>query len=166
MRKILLVVLCVLTMVVPINVNAAVDFNGYYCSSKHDLGDGTFYMTCYIVVTSDEEINQVDGSLILTNVNLESIKTYDDWTSNNGLSTEVSFTADTGHSGTFTIAELVYTGNMSDTECEASFMPNGASYEEPQNYVCMILDGIYYGEMVLKLLKKSIMNNAVIILVQ
>ena len=25
-------------------------------------------------------------------------------------------------------------------------MPNGASYEEPQNYVCMILDGIYYGE--------------------
>ena len=146
MRKILLVVLCVLTMVVPINVNAAVDFNGYYCSSKHDLGDGTFYMTCYIVVTSDEEINQVDGSLILTNVNLESIKTYDDWTSNNGLSTEVSFTADTGHSGTFTIAELVYTGNMSDTECEASFMPNGASYEEPQNYVCMILDGTYYGE--------------------
>ena len=57
----------------PINALAAVNFNGYYCSSKHDLGDGTFYMTCYIVVTSDEEINQVNGTLILTNVNLESI---------------------------------------------------------------------------------------------
>ena len=146
MRKLLLIFLCVLAVFAPIKASATVNFNGYYCDPKQDLGDGTFYMTCHIVVTSDEEVNKVTGTLILKNVVLESIKTYDDWTSNNGLSTSVSFTADSGHTGTYTIADLVYTGDLSDTECEASFMPDAADYEEPQDYVCMILDGTYYGE--------------------
>lgn len=147
MRKIFLFALCVLVIFSPISANAAtVDFNGYYCDSKKDLGDGTFYMTCHIVVKSTKEINKVTGTLILKNVTLESIKTYDDWTSNNGLSTNVSFTSSKGHSGTFTIADLVYTGSLSDDECEASFMPDGADYEKPQSYVCKIVDDVYYGE--------------------
>ena len=146
MKKLFLFLLTVIPVFAPFRVNAATNFNGYYCDPKQDLGDGTFYMTCHIVVSSDEALNQVTGSLILTNVTLESIKTHDDWTSNNGLSSEVSFTAETGHTGTFTIADLVFTGDLSDEECEASFMPDVADYVEPEDHVCMILDGTYYGE--------------------
>ena len=39
------------------------------------LDDGTFYMTCHIVVDSDTSISEVSGELFLTNVTLESIKT-------------------------------------------------------------------------------------------
>lgn len=146
MKKIFMTILIIVAILAPVRVNAAIDFTGYYCDPKQDLGDGTFYMTCHIVVTSTEEINQVSGTLILTNVTLESIKTYDDWTSDNGLSSNVSFHANTGHSGTFTIADLVFTGDLSDEECEASFMPDHGSYEEPEVLVCAILDGVYYGE--------------------
>ena len=146
MRKLLLVFLMTIIIFAPVSVNAAVDFTGYYCDSKQDLGDGTFYMTCHIVVTSTEEINQVKGQLILTNVTLESIKTYDDWTNNNNLSSNVNFTASTGHTGTYTVADLLFTGDLSADECEASFMPDSAVYEEPESHVCMIVDGVYYGE--------------------
>ena len=146
MRKLFLVFLMVVAVFAPISVNAAVDFTGYYCDPKQDLGDGTFYMTCHIVVTSTEEINQVSGQLILTNVILESIKTYDDWTSNNGLSSNVEFTASSGHTGTYTVADLLFTGDLSAEECEASFMPDSAIYEEPEIHVCKIVDGTYYGE--------------------
>lgn len=124
MKKIFFVLLSICFIFLPIRVHAkTLSFEGYYCDPKQDLGDGTFYMTCHIVATSDYEINQVKGKLILKNVTLESIKVHDDWVSNNGLSTDVNFTAKTGHSGTFTIADLVYTGDLSDEECEASFMP-------------------------------------------
>lgn len=155
MKKILFVFLMVVAIIMPANVNAAVDFTGYYCDSKQDLGDGTFYMTCHIVVTSTQEINHVKGQLVLTNVTLESIKTYDDWTSNNGLSSSVDFSATSGHTGTYTLADLLFTGDLSAEKCEASFMPDSAVYEEPdeptqpeepENHVCMIVDGIYYGE--------------------
>ena len=71
MKKILLVFLMALAVICPVNVNAAsVDFSGYYCDSKQDLGDGTFYMTCHIVVTSTQDINKVSVELILKNVTL------------------------------------------------------------------------------------------------
>ena len=150
MKKMFMIFLTLLSVIAPIKVNAkSLSFGGYYCDPKQDLGDGTFYMTCHIVATSDYEINHVEGKLILTNVTLESINTHDDWVSNNGLSSNVSFTADSGHIGNFTIADLVFTGDLSDEYCEASFMPNIADYEEPSepdNFVCMIVDDVYYGE--------------------
>ena len=149
MKKYVFVFLTMFALLMPIKASARIDFNGYYCDPKQDLGDGTFYMTCHIVISSDQDINQVTGTLILTNVTLESIKTQDDWVSQNGLSLNVSFEADTAHSGTFTVADLVFTGNSNVEECEASFMPDVAQYvepEEPQNFVCMIVDDVYYGE--------------------
>ena len=149
MKKILLPLLCALFILIPIKVSALTDFSGYYCDPKEDQGDGTFLMTCHIVVTSDEDINQVTGTLILKNVVLESVDTYNDWTSNNGLSTEVNFTAESGYSGPFTVADVLFSGNLSDDECEASFMPDSATYEEPEEperFVCMIVDDVYYGE--------------------
>ncbi len=147
MKKIFLIVSSFLVLFFPLMVDAAsVDFNGYYCDSKQDLGDGTFYMTCHIIVTSSSNINTIKGTLLLKNVVLESIKTSNGWTSNNGLSTSVSFTSSEGQSGTFTVADLVFTGDLSDEECEASFMPDSADYEEPDVYICKIVDGVYYGE--------------------
>ena len=61
MKKVLLVFLMLFAVIYPISVDAAtVDFSGYYCDAKQDLGDGTFYMTCHIVVTSTKEINKVE----------------------------------------------------------------------------------------------------------
>lgn len=147
MKKILFILLCAIAILVPVKANAAsVSFEGYYCDDKVPLDDGTFYMVCHIVVSAETQINHVSGTLILANVNLESIKMHDDWTNNNGLSTEVDFTSKTAHTGTFTVADLVYTGDLSDEYCEASFMPDVVDYEKPQNFVCMIVDGVYYGK--------------------
>ncbi len=143
MKKLFLLLFMLGVIVNPINTYATVDFTGYYCDSKKPLGDGTFYMTCHIAVDSTEDVKQVKGDLILTNVTLESIKTYDDWESLNGLSSHVEFVSSNGHIGTYTVAELLFTGDLSDEECEASFVP---VYEETVDRVCMIIDGTYYGE--------------------
>lgn len=155
MKRILCILMCIIAILVPVCGRAAtISFNGYYCDSKQKLDENTFYLICHIVVSSDVEINYISGTLILENVTLESIKTYDDWTSENGLSTEVVFYSESGHSGTFTVADLVYTGDLSAENCEASFMPNKAEYikprdeeeeDEPIEYVCMIIDDVYYG---------------------
>jgi len=121
------------------------NFGGYYCDSKQDLGDGTFYMTCHILATTDFDVNHIEGELILRNVKLESIKTNSDWVNNNGLSTSVKFTSETSHKGSFAVADLVFTGNTSDTECEASFAPKLID-KETENYVCAIVDNEYYGK--------------------
>ena len=121
------------------------NFGGYYCDSKKDMNDGTFMLTCHILATTDFEINHIEGSLILRNVVLKEIKTSGDWVSNNGLSSEVSFTSKSNHIGSFTVADLIFTGNMSDIDCEASFMPKIAD-KKTDSFVCAIVDNKYYGK--------------------
>lgn len=146
MKKLSLIILCMFTVFLPLQVSAKSHSSGYYCESKQDLGDGTFYMVCHIIFTSDYNINKVEGDLILENVELESIKVHDDWVNNNGLSTHVSFSSSTGYQGTFTVADLVFTGDLSAEECTANFFPQVIDYEKPQDFVCMIVDDVYYGE--------------------
>lgn len=150
MKKLFIVLVLLSAIIFPINASAkSYSFGGYYCDAKQPIGDGTFYMTCHILVTSDFEINHIEGNLILKNVKLESIKTSSDWVNNNGLSSSVNFTSATGHSGSFSVADLVFTGNLSDTECEASFEPIIAEKtveNTPNNYVCAIIDNEYYGK--------------------
>lgn len=145
MKKVLLIIVCLLTMIPSYASAKSYNFGGYYCDAKQDMGDGTFYMTCHILATTDFEINHVEGELILRNVKLESIKTSSDWVNNNGLSSNVSFTSNTSHKGSFAIADLVFTGKLSDTECEASFMPKLVD-KETDNFVCAIVDDEYYGK--------------------
>lgn len=146
MKKIFTILLLLSTIIFPINASAkSYSFEGYYCDEKKDMGDGTFYMTCHILVTSDFEINHIEGNLILKNVKLESIKTSSDWVNNNGLSSSVSFTSTTAHSGSFSVADLAFTGNINDTDCEASFEPTLAEKNEA-NKVCAIIDDKYYGK--------------------
>ncbi len=146
MKKFLTILLCLGAVLIPNNASAKTySFDGYYCDEKEDLGDGTFRLTCHLLATTDFEVNHVEGSLILKNVTLESIKTTSDWANENGLANDVSFTSDTSHSGSFSIADLIFTGNLSDTECEASFMPTLAE-KITENFMCAIIDNEYYGK--------------------
>ncbi len=145
MKKLFIILLCICTIIAPKNVSAkSYNFAGYSCDAKQPLGDGTFYMTCHIVATTDFDINHVQGNLILKNVSLQDIKTQSDWKSNNGLSSTVDFTSTTNHKGSFAIADLVFTGNLSDTECEASFEPILAETIEQKTPTCAIVDNEYY----------------------
>lgn len=146
MKKIFALLLVLSCIVIPTSADAkSYNFGGYYCDSKQPLDDGTFYMTCHIVATTDFEVNHIKGKLILKNVKLEDIKTNSDWVSNNGLSSEVDFTSKKGHTGSFAIADLIFTGNLSNEECEASFEPLIAEKQEI-NKVCALIDNEYYGK--------------------
>lgn len=146
MKKFLLFLLILSAIILPTSAYAkSYNFGGYYCDEKKALDNDTFYMTCHIVVTTDFEVNHIQGNLILKNVILESIKTNSDWISNNGLSLNVDFTSTLGHSGSFSVADLVFTGNLHDEECEASFEPIIAE-EASNNPVCAIVDNEYFGK--------------------
>ena len=146
MKKLFTILLCLVAVLSPVMVSAkSYNFGGYYCDAKKDNGDGTFTLTCHIIATTDFEINHIKGTLVLKNVTLKSIKTSSDWTSNNGLSSEVDFTAKTTHKGSFSVADLIFTGKTSDTECEASFSPKVAELVT-NNYACVMVDDKYYGK--------------------
>ncbi len=157
MKKIFTILLCLSTILIPIKAEASSYQYNYYCDSKEKLDDGTFYMTCHLILTTDFNVNHVAGQLILENVTLEQIKTNSDWVSNNGLSTNLDFKSKTTHSGTFTIADFTFTGDLSDTECTANFSPEvpelittkptpDPTPQEPTNPSCEIVDGEYYDE--------------------
>ena len=149
MKKIISILICIVAVLSPLTVSAkSYNFGGYYCDAKQPNGDGTFTLTCHIIATTDFEINHIEGSLILKNVTLKSIKTSNDWVSNNGLSSSVDFSAKTTHKGTFNVADLTFVGNLSDTECEASFNPKLAELVIPkeEKHVCVMLDDKYYGK--------------------
>ena len=146
MKKVLVILLVLFSLVLPIKVEAkSYSFGGYYCDKKQAIDDKTFYLTCHIVASTDFPINHIKGNLILKNVTLVDIRTNGDWVNNNGTSLNVDFTAKTTHQGTFTVADLIYTGNLADTECEASFEPVIAE-EVNLNPVCAIVDNEYFGK--------------------
>ena len=148
MKKVLGILLVLATIIMPYyHVEAkSYNFEGYYCDQKQPIDDKTFYMTCHIVVNTDFGVNHIEGNLVLKNVTLTDIRTNDDWVNNNGISTHDNFTANTNHQGTFTVADLIYTGNLADTECIAGFEPIIAEEIIPKTYTCAIIDNEYYGK--------------------
>lgn len=153
MKKFLIILLSLCACILPNTVFAKSYKFNYTCDGKQPLGDGTFYMNCHIAITTDFDINHIEGNLILKNVKLESIKTKGDWTNNNGLSSSVSFTSTSSHSGTIAIADLVFTGDVNAPECEASFNPVLVELKkqpdptpDPEPIVCAIVDNEFYGK--------------------
>lgn len=151
MKKILSILILLTVLLLPNTVNAASYRFNYSCDAKQPLNDGTFYMTCHLLLNSDMELNHVKGSLQLKNVKLESIKTNSDWTNLNGLNSKVEFTSASTHKGSFSVADFIFTGNLSDTECEASFIAELAEKTPdktptPVTKACAIVDDVYYGK--------------------
>lgn len=149
MKKIFSIVILLVILLTPGIAKADSYRFNYYCDSKQRLDDGTFYMSCHLLINSDMELNHVKGNLLLKNVKLESIKTSSDWKSLNGQNTNVEFKSSTPHSGSFSVADFIFTGNLSDKECEASFIAELAEKEKeptPSTKVCAIVDDVYYGK--------------------
>ena len=148
MKKILGILLVLATIIMPYyHVEAkSYNFGGYYCDQKQPIDDKTFYLVCHIVVSTDFNVNHIEGNLILKNVTLTDIRTNNDWVNNNGTSSHVNFTSKTSHEGSFTVADLIFTGNLADTECEASFNPTIAEELVKTNPTCAIVDGEFYGK--------------------
>ena len=143
MKKLFTLLLCISVILMPIKAEAKSQKFNYYCDAKQSLDDKTFYMTCHINLETDFDINHVTGNLILKNVSLQDIRTKSDWTNSNGLNTTVDFKSSTSHKGTIEVADLVFTGNLADTECEASFEP---LVVENNVQTCVIIDNEYYGK--------------------
>lgn len=149
MKKLIGIIGLLIVLLIPNVVKADSYRFNYYCDSKQSLNDGTFYMTCHLLINSDMELNHVKGSLLLKNVKLESIKPSSDWKNLNGLNNNVEFKASSPHSGSFSVADFIFTGNLSDKECEASFVAELAEKETeptPSTKVCAIIDDVYYGK--------------------
>lgn len=152
MKKLFSILICLCAILAPLKVEAkSYNFGGYYCDAKQKLDNNTFYMTCHIIVSTDFNINHIKGNLILKNVTLTDIRTNSDWTNNNGLSSSVDFTSKTTHNGNISVADLIFTGNLSDTECEASFEPIIAeevktTVTPSTNPTCALVDNEYYGK--------------------
>lgn len=146
MKKILSILVILTVILLPSTAQASSYHINYYCDAKEPLDDGTFYLTCHLAINSDMDINHVKGSLLLKNVKLASIKTNNDWQSLNGLSTDVEFISTSEHNGTFAVADFVFTGDLSDTECEASYIADVVEKTKPTNKVCAIVDDVYYGK--------------------
>lgn len=149
MKKVLGIIIMLVILLTPSIAKADSYRFNYYCDSKQPLNNNTFSMTCHLLIKSDMELNHVKGSLLLKNVKLESIKTSSDWRSLNGLDNDVEFKSSTTHNGSFSVADFVFTGNLSDKECEASFIAELAEKEKeptPSTKVCAIVDDVYYGK--------------------
>ncbi len=146
MKRILTMLICAMVILMPIKIEAKSYKFNYYCDAKQKLDDKTFYKVCHIAITTDFNINHIQGNLILKNLKLEDIRTNGDWTNNNGLSINVDFTSKTSHKGTIEVADLVFTGNLSDTECLANFEPLVAEETNPEPKVCVIEGNTYYGK--------------------
>ena len=69
MKRIFMFLLCLCTVLIPISVKAKSYRFNYYCDAKQPLGDGTFYMTCHIAITTDFDINHIEGNLYLKMLN-------------------------------------------------------------------------------------------------
>ncbi len=145
MKKIFSILLALTLIFMPLEASAKSHKVDFTCDAKQEMSDGTFYMTCHLLVTSDYEINHIEGSLILKNVTLESIKTNSDWVSNNGNALTTDFTASTGHTGSYSVADFIFTGDLSATECSALYNPTVIE-KETENHVCAIVDDVYYGK--------------------
>ena len=143
MKKVLFMLLAISALVLPARVEAKSYNYNYSCGEKMDLGDGTFYMTCQLGITADFEINHITGRLDTKNVYLQSITMGNGWVNNNGISNTIDFSSPNMQTGTINIATLVFTGNLSDEECSANFIPDTV---ETQKVTCAIVDGEYYGK--------------------
>lgn len=157
MKKVMGLIVLAMMILLPVGVNAALDFSGFTCDDRVVADDGSVTKTCYIrgKATDGSSINQFTGTLTLQNMSVKSITASSPWTNNNGNSTNLSFSASTSVTNSdFTIATIVLSVNNLAEKCAVQFIPcyddNGFgcrnTVEVTENHVCKIVDGKYYGK--------------------
>ncbi len=157
MKKVLSLFVLAMMVILPMKVNAALDFSGFYCDDKVEAADGTVTKTCYIVgkATNGSSINKFTGTLTLQNMSIKSITASNPWT-DNSTGTNLDFTASQSvSSSSFTIATIVFTVNNKAEKCAVQLIPcytedgkNGCgnSVQVTEEHICKVVDGTYYGE--------------------
>ena len=154
MKKVLGIIVLAMMVVLPMRVNAALDFSGFRCDEV-DKTNAT--KTCYIIgkATNGSSISKFTATLTLQNMSIKSITASSPWTNNsNGTSLEFNATTSVS-SDNFTIATIVFDVDNTAEKCAVQLIPcydeNGTfgcgnTVEVTESYVCKIVDGKYYGK--------------------
>lgn len=157
MKRVIGLIVLAMMVVLPMKVNAALDFSGFTCDDKVTAADGTVTKTCYIIgkATNGSSISKFSGTLTLQNMSIKEIKASDPWT-NYSSGTSLSFTSSTNVSSeSFTIATIVFTVDNTAEKCAVQLIPCytedgtygcGNTVEVTENYTCKVVDGKYYGK--------------------
>lgn len=157
MKKILSIIVLAIMFVLPLSVNAALDFSGFRCDDKVYEADGSVTKTCYIVgsATNGSSLSQFTATLSLENMSIKSIQAAEPWT-DYSTGTSLSFRASSSISSeNFTIATIVFTVNNAAEKCGVQLIPcfdenNNFGCGDPvvveEVYTCKVVDGTYYGK--------------------
>lgn len=144
-------------IILPINANAALDFNGIKCDSKVYEADGSVTETCYIIgsATNGSSISQFTATLNLENLTIKNIQANTPWT-DYSTGTSLSFRASSSVTGeNFTIATIVFNVIDAAEHCSVQIVPcfdenNNFTCGDPvvveEVYTCKVVDGTYYGK--------------------
>lgn len=157
MKKVIGLIVLAMMVVIPMRVNAALDFSGFKCDDKVTASDGSVTKTCYIIgkATNGSSISKFTGTLTLQNMSIKSITASDPWTdASNG--TSLAFNASTNvSSSNFTIATIVFNVDNAAEKCAVQLVPcydeNGTygcgnTVDVTESYTCKVVNGKYYGK--------------------
>lgn len=157
MKRVIGLIVLAMMVVLPMSVNAALDFSGFTCDDKVTANDGSVTKTCYIIgkATNGSSISKFTATLTLQNMSIKSITASDPWT-NESNGTSLSFQASTNvSSSNFTIATIVFNVDNTAEKCAVQFIPCydeegtygcGNTVEVTESYVCKVVNGKYYGK--------------------
>lgn len=157
MKRVIGLIVLAMMVVLPMKVNAALDFSGFTCDDKVTESDGSVTKTCYIIgkATNGSSISKFTGTLTLQNMSIKSITASNPWT-NESNGTSLLFTSPSNVSdSTFTIATIVFTVDNTAEKCAVQLIPcydeNGTygcgnTVEVTESYVCKVVNGTYYGK--------------------
>ena len=157
MKRVLGLIVLAMMVVLPMKVNAALDFSGFKCDDKVTESDGTVTKTCYIVgkATGNSAITDFTATLTLQNMTLLSATPTSPWQDNGSSGTNLKFKSDTSVSGaTFTIATLKFKVDNTAEKCAVQLIPCytdgtyscGNVVQVTEQQICKVVNGKYYGK--------------------
>lgn len=175
MKRVIGLIVLAMMIILPMSVNAALDFSGFRCDDKVTASDGSVTKTCYVVgkATNGSSISNFTAQLTLQNMSIKSITPSSPWVDNGSNGTQLKFTSSTNvSSDNFTIATIVFNVDNTAEKCAVQLIPcydeNGTfgcgnTVEVTESYVCKIVNGKYYGkngtEVTAEVYEAECMNN-------
>ena len=157
MKRVLGLIVLAMMVVLPMKVNAALDFSGFTCDDKVTAADGSVTKTCYITgkATNGSSISTFTGTLTLQNMSIKTVTASSPWT-NESSGTSLRFTSQTPvSSSSFTIATIVFSVDNTAEKCAVQLIPCydesgnfgcGNAVEVTEEQFCKVVDGTYYGK--------------------
>lgn len=160
MKRVISLIVLAMMIVLPMSVNAALDFSGFKCDDKVTAADGSVTKTCYIIgkATGGSSISKFTATLTLQNMSIKSITASDPWTDASSGTNLVFNSSKNVSDSTFTIATIVFNVDNTAEKCAVQLIPcytEDGSYgcgntvevdEKEEKNTCKIVGGKYYGK--------------------